>query len=126
MAGRTFYVAVMIAAAVMMACAVVVLALSEKAEATFPSKNGRIAYSAFGERTDYTIDPDGGARSKLVSGYQRSSSTDGNRLAYTALGENSARDALSETSQGFQPRGGKGAAYNASEKLQLTKTEDGA
>jgi hypothetical protein len=42
------------------------------------------------------------------------------------LGGNSARDAFSKSHQGFQPSAGKGPAYNASEKLQLTKTEDGA
>src|SRR5687767_12527113 len=47
-------------------------------------------------------------------------------ISCTVFGGNSARDALSETSQGFQPSSGKGPAYNASEKLQLTKTEDGA
>ncbi len=41
-------------------------------------------------------------------------------------GGNSSREALSETSQGFQPSGGVGPAYNASEKLQLTKTASGA
>jgi hypothetical protein len=45
-ARRTLYLPVMIAAAVLMACAAV-LAVSERAEATFPGKNGRIAYSAF-------------------------------------------------------------------------------
>jgi len=129
MAGRTFYLAVMIAAAGLMACAAALLALSEKAEATFPSKNSRIAYSAFGERTDdaiYTVDPGGGAKTKLTRSYQPSFSPDGNRIAYTAVGGNSAREALSETSQGFKPSGGKGPAYNASEKLQMTKTKAGA
>ena len=126
MAGRTFYLAVMIAAAVLMACAAALLALSEKAEATFPVKTGRIAYSAFGERTDYTNDPGGGAKTKLTRGYQPSYSPDGKRLAYTALGGTSARKTLSESSQGFKPSGGVGPAYNASEKLQLTKTQAGA
>jgi hypothetical protein len=126
---RMLYLPALIVAAVLMACAVVVFALSGKAEATFPGKNGRIAYSAFGERTDdaiYTIDAGGGAKTKLTSGYQPSFSPDGNRVAYTVLGGNSAREALSETFQGFKPSGGKGPAYNASEKLQLTKTEAGA
>jgi hypothetical protein len=126
---RMLYLPALIVAAVLMACAVVVLALSEKAEATFPGKNGRIAYSVFGERTDdaiYTIGPDGGAKTKLTRGYQPSYSPDGKRLAYTVSGGNSARDALSETSQGFQPSSGKGPAYNASEKLQKTKTASGA
>ena len=57
---------------------------------------------------------------------QPSYSPDGKRIAYTVFGGNSAREALSETSQGFQPSAGKGPAYNASEKLQLTKTASGA
>ena len=126
---RMLYLPALIVAAVLMACAVVVLVISQKAAAAFPGKNGRIAYSAFGERTDdaiYTIDPGGGAKTKLTRGYQPSFSPDGNRIAYTVFGGNSARDALFETSQGFKPSGGKGPAYNASEKLQLKKTEDGA
>jgi hypothetical protein len=123
------YLPALIVAAVLMACAVVVLVISQKADAAFPGKTGRIAYSVFSERTDdaiYTIDPGGGAKTKLTRGYQPSFSPDGNRIAYTVFGGNSARDALFETSQGFQPSGGKGPAYNASEKLQLKKTEDGA
>jgi hypothetical protein len=87
---RTLYQPVMIAAAVAVACAVALLVVSEKAGATFPGKNRRIAYSVFDERTDdaiYTIGPDGGAKTKLTRGYQPSFSPDGNRLAYTVLGE---------------------------------------
>ncbi len=126
---RMLYLPALIVAAVLMACAVVMLAVSEEADATFPDKNGRIAYSAFGERTDdaiYTIDPGGGGKIEDTRGYQPSYSPDGERIAYTVLGGNSAREALSETNQGFKPSGGVGPAYNASEKLQLTKTEDGA
>ena len=48
MARRRLNLQVMIAAAVLVACAVALLAISEKkAEATFPSKNGRIAYVDF-------------------------------------------------------------------------------
>ena len=127
----TLYLPVMIVAAVMMACAVALLAVSQKAEATFPDKNGRIAYSAFDldggvDETIYTIKPGGGAKTKLTRGYQPSYSPDGKRFAYTVLGRNSAREALSENSQGFQPSSGTGPAHNASEKLQLTKTEAGA
>jgi hypothetical protein len=120
---------VLIVAAVLMACAVVVLVVPEKAEATFPGKNGRIAYSVFGERTDdaiYTINPGGGGKTKVTRGYQPSFSPDGKRIAYTVFGGNYTRDALSETHRGFRPSAGMGPAYNASEKLQLTKTEAGA
>jgi hypothetical protein len=118
-------------AAVLMACAVVMLAVSEEAEATFPGKNGRIAYSAFpldGGLDDriYTIKAGGDGKTKLPGGLQPSYSPDGNRIVYTVLGGNPSRHALSETSQGFRPSSGVGPAYNASEKLQLKKTEDGA
>ena len=129
MARRTLYLPVMIVTAVLMACAAALLAVSREAEATFPDKNGRIAYSAFDgglDETIYTIKPGGGAKTKLTRGYQPSFTPDGNRIAYTVFGGNSAREALSETHQGFKPSGGKGPAYNASEKLQLTKTEAGA
>ena len=63
----TLYLPVRIVAAVMMACAVALLAVSQKAEATFPGKNGRIAYSAFDldggvDETIYTIKPGGELR----------------------------------------------------------------
>ena len=41
-------------AAVLMACAAALLTVSEKAEATFPGKNGRMAYSAY-DGNDYEI-----------------------------------------------------------------------
>jgi hypothetical protein len=123
------YLPALIVAAVLMACAVVVLVASKKAEATSPGKNGTIAYSVFGERTDdaiHTIGPDEGAKTNLTRGYQPSYSPDGKRLTYTALGATSARQPFSESSQGFKPSGGVGPAYNASEKLQLKKTQAGA
>ena len=65
---RTLYLPALIVAAVLMACAAaLLLALSEKAEATFPGKNGRIAYSGFGGGTDtgiYTINPDGSGKTR--------------------------------------------------------------
>jgi hypothetical protein len=42
---RMLYLPALIVAAVLMACAVVVLVVSEKAEATFPGKNGKIAFA---------------------------------------------------------------------------------
>ena len=41
---RMFYLPVMIAAALAMVGLVALLAVSQKAEATFPGKNGRIAF----------------------------------------------------------------------------------
>jgi hypothetical protein len=55
LARRTPKLPALIVAAVLMACAVVVLVVSEKAEATFPGKIGRIAYSAFDRGPDDTI-----------------------------------------------------------------------
>ena len=54
----------MIAAAVTVACAVALSAISEKSEATFPGKNGRIAYSGYdgNDYEIYTIDSRGGAK----------------------------------------------------------------
>ncbi len=90
MARRTPYLPALIVAAVLMACAVVVLVVSEKAEATFPGKNGRIAYSAFDfdrgpDDTIYTIKLGGGAKTKLTSGYQPSYSPKGKKIAYTRI-----------------------------------------
>ncbi|MGH3338479.1 MAG: hypothetical protein ACRDPL_06590, partial [Propionibacteriaceae bacterium] len=64
MARRTLYLPVMIAAAV--ACAVAILAISQKAEAAFPGKNGRIAFEGYrdtgtgGSSAEIiTVSPDG-------------------------------------------------------------------
>ena len=81
----------LIVAGVLMACAVVVLALSENAEATFPGKNGGIAYSAFDfdrgpDDTIYTGNPGGGAKTQLTRGYQPSYSPNGKKIAYTLFG----------------------------------------
>jgi hypothetical protein len=67
---RMLYLPALIVAAVLMACAVVVLALSEKAEATFPGKNGRIAYASYsggGKDSEiYTINPNGSGKTQLT------------------------------------------------------------
>src|SRR5215208_7255641 len=70
MARRKLYLPVLIAAAVAVACAVALSAVSEKAEATFPGKNGRIAYSSYdgpfpkGDLEIYTINASGGGKSR--------------------------------------------------------------
>jgi hypothetical protein len=141
---RKFYLPALIAAAVTVACAVALSAISEKAEATFPDENGRIAYQG-SDGVIYTTYLDGGGKTKVTEGSNPSFSTDGKKIAYSAWDGNdqeiytvkatggnpfkyaySAREVLSETSQGFKPSGGVGPAYNASEKLQLKKTEAGA
>ena len=69
---RTLYLPVMIAAAVAVACLVALLTVSEKAEATFPGKNGRIAYSSYGGGKDfeiYTINARGGGKSRVTNAF---------------------------------------------------------
>jgi Tol biopolymer transport system component len=97
------YLPALIVAAVLMACAVVVLALSEKAEATFPGKNGRIAYASYAERCRlclvgypghdpeiYTINPNGRGKFQLTHNneidLEPSYSPNGQRIAYASLG----------------------------------------
>jgi hypothetical protein len=79
----------LIVAGVLMACAVVVLALSEKAEATFPGKNGRIAYAGWNRGKDfeiYTINPDGSGKRQLTHNntddFDPAYSPDGKRIVY--------------------------------------------
>src|SRR5215217_9188627 len=75
-----------LAAAVLVACAVALLAVSKEAEATFPGKNSRIAYNSNG--VIYTINPDGSAKTKVtntyVSGYPIDYSPDGKKITYTS------------------------------------------
>jgi TolB protein len=76
----------MVATAVLVACAVVLLAVSEGAEAAFPGKNGRIAYN--GDGVIYTINPDGSGKSKVVNTSEAGDtidySPDGKRITYAA------------------------------------------
>jgi Tol biopolymer transport system component len=76
-------------AAVLMACAVVVLALSEKAEATFPGKNGKIVYAGWNRGEDfeiYTINPDGSGKRQLTNNstddFNPDYSPDGKKIVY--------------------------------------------
>ncbi len=67
---RTLYLPALasLVAGVLLACAAALLALSEKAEATFPGKNGRIAYPG-GDGNDggiYTINAGGGGKSRVI------------------------------------------------------------
>ena len=63
----TLYLPVMIAATV--ACAVALSAVSENAEATFPGKNGRIAYSGYDGKDYeiYTINSNGGGKFRVTN-----------------------------------------------------------
>jgi Tol biopolymer transport system component len=88
---RTLYLPALIVAAVLMACAVV-LALSEKAEATFPGKDGRIVYAGWnrGEGLKgfeiYTINPDGSGKRQLTHNntgdFSPAYSPDGKKIVY--------------------------------------------
>src|SRR5215207_3162136 len=69
MSRRTLYLPALIVAAGLMVCAAAVLAASKEAEATFPGKNGNIAYTRL-DGTDfeiYTIPPTGGAPTSLTN-----------------------------------------------------------
>jgi dipeptidyl aminopeptidase/acylaminoacyl peptidase len=82
MARRTVYLPVMIAVAAAVACLGALLAVSQKAEAAFPGKNGRIAYQG-SDHVIYTINPDGGGKTKVTEGSDPSFSADGKKIAYT-------------------------------------------
>lgn len=67
---RTLHLPVMIAAAVAMACAVALSAVSQKSEAAFPGQNGKIAYFDRGPGLEdyeiYSMNPDGTDRKQLT------------------------------------------------------------
>jgi Tol biopolymer transport system component len=80
MTRRTIYLPALIVAALLVACAAAVSAVSEKAEATFAGKNGKIAYEK--NRVIYTVQPDGGGKTKVTSGTDPSYSPDGKKIVY--------------------------------------------
>src|SRR5215213_9223402 len=90
MTGRTLCMSALIVAAVLVACAAAVLAVSREAEATFPGKNGKIAYVAFrytnGTVEIYTINPGGGGKTQIAhnnkADFDPSYSPDGKRIVY--------------------------------------------
>jgi Tol biopolymer transport system component len=67
---RTLYLPALVVAGVLLACAAAVLAVSREVEATFPGKNGKIAYVAFrvtnGTAEIYTINPGGGGKIQIT------------------------------------------------------------
>src|SRR5919107_1623278 len=86
---RTLYLPALLgtlAAAVLVACAVALFAVSGEANAAFPGENSRIAYNSQG--VIYTINPDGSGKSKVtdtrVSGYPIDYSPDGKKITYTS------------------------------------------
>jgi hypothetical protein len=79
-------------AAVLMACAVVAsLAVSRESDATFPDKNGRIAYESNG--VIYAINPDGSSKTKVTNtstaGYSIDYSLNGKKITYSDYEGNS-------------------------------------
>jgi dipeptidyl aminopeptidase/acylaminoacyl peptidase len=87
---RMLYLPALIMAGVLLACAAALLALSEKAEANFPGKNGRIAYSGHdgNDYEIYTINPNGGTPLRLTNNDRDdeypSYSPNGKRIVYEA------------------------------------------
>jgi TolB protein len=75
-------------ASVLMACAATLLVVSEKAEGTFPGKNGKIVYSGYDghDREIFTIDPGGGNRVQVTHNTTKdeepSFSPSGKKIAY--------------------------------------------
>src|SRR5215207_8633257 len=94
MTRRTLYLPVVIAAALAMACLVALLAVSQKSEAAFPGKNGRIAFE--GDRDTgtgdsftevITVSPDGTGMKQLTSASGSGNPTfspNGEKIAYAA------------------------------------------
>jgi WD40-like Beta Propeller Repeat len=94
MARRTLYLPALLGtlvAAVLMACAVALLTVSGKAEATFPGKNGRIAYSAYdgNDYEIYTINAGGSGKTQLTHNnnneFTPDYSPDGKKIVYAGL-----------------------------------------
>src|ERR687898_3253709 len=94
MARRTLYLPVVIVAALAMACLVALLAVSQKAEATFPGKNGRIVFEGYrdtgtrGSSSEIiTVSPDGTGMKQLTSASGSGNPTfspNGEKIAYAA------------------------------------------
>ena len=99
MAKRTLYLQSLLgtlASAAVVACAVALLVVSEKAEATFPGKNGRIAYSGYdgNDYEIYTVNSRGGDRFQVTKNarddYSPSYSPNGKRIVYVESYKNDA------------------------------------
>ena len=86
------YLPALIVAGVLLACAAAVLAVSMEAEATFPGRNGKIAYVAFrvtnGTAEIYTINPGGEGKTQLTHNnndeFSLSYSPSGKKIVYVS------------------------------------------
>ena len=101
---RTPYLPLMIAAPVLGACVVALLVAfsGEKAEASFPGKNGRIAHQG-SDGVIYTINPinpTGGEKTKVRRGDHPSYSPDGTKIAYACSDGKTARSLYGRGSRG--------------------------
>ena len=70
---------------------IIVIVEEGPAEATFPGKNGRIAYN--GNGVIYTVHPDGSGKTKVTNtpaGYPIDYSPDGKKIAYTSYAQKDA------------------------------------
>ena len=82
MAQRRIVLLALIVATVLMACAAALLAVPKEAQATFPGKNGKIAYVS--DQVIYTVKPNGEGKTKVTEGIDPSYSPDGKKIAYAA------------------------------------------
>jgi Tol biopolymer transport system component len=86
--GRLYLPAAMIASAVVVACVAAMFGVSQKAEASFPGKNGKIAFNSdqVGDAEIYKINPDGSGLKQVtnntVHDYDPSWSPDGSKVAF--------------------------------------------
>ena len=94
MAKTNHFGALAAAAGTLVAVGLVVLIMvvieAGPAEATFPGKNGRIAYNTGANAccVIYTINPGGGGKTKVTMGEIPSYSPNGHRIAYSDLDGN--------------------------------------